>query len=34
VEEEQLRQDLVDLIQQLVQKGLVQSEAQGTSQAV
>ena len=34
VEEKQLRQDLTDLIQQLMQKGLVQSEAQEASQAV
>ncbi len=34
VEESQLRQDLADLIQQLVQKGLVSSEADETSQAV
>jgi len=33
VEESQLRQDLADLIQQLVQKGLVSSEAEKTSQA-
>jgi hypothetical protein len=34
VEERQLRQDLADLIQQLMQKGLVQSETPKTSQAV
>jgi Coenzyme PQQ synthesis protein D (PqqD) len=34
VEESQLRQDLADLIQQLVQKGLVSSEAEEISQAV
>ena len=34
VEEKQLRQDLADLIQQLTQKGLVQSETPKTSQAV
>jgi uncharacterized membrane protein YheB (UPF0754 family) len=34
VEEKQLRQDLDDLIQQLRQKGLVQSDTQETSQAV
>ena len=34
VGERQLRQDLADLIQQLTQKGLVQSETPKTSQAV
>jgi Coenzyme PQQ synthesis protein D (PqqD) len=34
VEEKQLRRDLSDLIQQLMQKGLVQSEAQDTPQPV
>jgi Coenzyme PQQ synthesis protein D (PqqD) len=34
VEERQLRHDLADLIQQLMQKGLVQSETQETSQAL
>ena len=34
VEERQLRHDLADLIQQLMQKGLVQGETQETSQAI
>jgi len=34
VEEMQLRQDMDDLIQQLMQKGLVRNDTQETSQAV
>jgi len=34
VEETQLRQDMDDLIQQLMQKGLVRNDTQETSQAV
>lgn len=34
VEERQLRHDLADLIQRLMQRGLVQSEFQETSQAI